>query len=178
MIVSFSLATSAIGIYPEGVWVRVSNATTRKQINILMAEDSTDDRMLMKQALQASHLCWHLHMVEDGEQLLDYLYHRHDYKDLTKAPRPELILLDVYLPKLNGMEALQVIKADPTLRRIPIVMMTASKSENDIRRCYELGASSYLTKPMTFELLLEAVNTLGQYWFDIVELPPDNIHER
>lgn len=155
----------------------MNKATSRKRINILMAEDSTDDRMLMKRALQESHLLWHLYMVEDGEQLLDYLYHRHEYKDLTKAPRPDLILLDVYLPKINGMEALQVIKADPTLRRIPIVMMTASKSENDIRRCYELGASSYLAKPMTFELLVEAVNTLGQYWFDIVELPPASTHE-
>lgn len=155
----------------------MNKATTRKRINILMAEDSTDDRRLMKGALQESHLLWHLYMVEDGEQLLDYLYHRHEYEDLTKAPRPDLILLDVYLPKIDGMEALQVIKADPALRRIPIVMMTASKSENNIRRCYELGASSYLTKPMTFELLVEAVNTLGQYWFDIVELPPANTHE-
>jgi CheY-like chemotaxis protein len=88
-----------------------------------------------------------------------------------------LILLDLYLPKIDGKEALQAIKADPKLRRIPIVVLTSSRAEEDIRRSYELGASSYLTKPMTFELLVEAVNTLGDYWFDIVELPPANTHE-
>jgi CheY-like chemotaxis protein len=155
----------------------VSKSTTRKRINILMAEDSTDDQILMRKALQESYLPWHLYLVEDGEQLLNYLYHRGEYSNVTEAPQPDLILLDVYLPLINGMEVLQVIKADPTLRRIPIVMLTSSKSEDDIRRCYDLGASSYLTKPMTFELLVEAVNTLGQYWFDIVELPPANSHE-
>jgi CheY-like chemotaxis protein len=83
----------------------------------------------------------------------------------------------LYLPKINGIEALQIIKADPKLRRIPIVMLTSSSSEEDIRRSYELGASSYLTKPSTFELLVEAMNTLAEYWFDIVELPPANTHE-
>jgi CheY-like chemotaxis protein len=88
-----------------------------------------------------------------------------------------LILLDLYLPKLDGIEAIKAIKADPNLRRIPIVMLTSSRAEEDIRRSYELGASSYLAKPATFELLVEAVNTLGEYWFDIVELPPANTYE-
>jgi CheY-like chemotaxis protein len=133
--------------------------------------------MLMKRALQESALFKGLYIVKDGEELLDYLHHRRQYSDRAIAPRPDLILLDLYLPKLNGIDALQAIKADPDLRRIPIVILTSSKSEVDIRRSYELGASSYLTKPMTFELLVEAVNTLGEYWFDIVELPPANTHE-
>ncbi len=149
----------------------------RKRFTILLAEDKTHDQMLMKRALQESALFKGLYIVKDGEELLDYLHHRRQYSDRAIAPRPDLILLDLYLPKLNGIDALQAIKADPDLRRIPIVILTSSKSEVDIRRSYELGASSYLTKPMTFELLVEAVNTLGEYWFDIVELPPANTHE-
>ena len=149
----------------------------RKRITILMAEDQTDDQILMRRALGESRLLHELYIVKDGEELLDYLYHRRQYSELAIAPRPDLILLDLYLPKIDGKEALQAIKADPKLRRIPIVVLTSSRAEEDIRHSYELGASSYLTKPMTFELLVEAVNTLGDYWFDIVELPPANTHE-
>ncbi len=149
----------------------------RKPIVVLMAEGSTDDQILMRRALEESHLSWSLYTVKDGEELLDYLHHQGQYRELARAPRPDLILLDLSLPKIDGKEALQAIKADCDLRRIPIVMLTSSKSEEDIRHSYELGASSYLTKPMTFELLVEAVNTIGKYWFDIVELPPANTHE-
>lgn len=149
----------------------------KKRITILLAEDSTDEQTVLQQALEASRLRNHLHIVQDGEQLLDYLHHRGQYSDKAIAPRPDLILLDLYLPKIDGKQALQAIKSDPQLRRIPIVVLTYSKSEEDIRISYELGASSYLAKPMTFELLVEAVNTLGDYWFDIVELPPTNTLE-
>ncbi len=131
----------------------------------------------MRQAFQESHLPWCLYIVKDGEELLDYLHHCRQYSNVAIAPRPDLILLDLYLPKINGAQVIQAIKADSNLRRIPIVMLTSSTAEEDIRRCYELGASSYLAKPMTFELLVEAVNTLGKYWFDIVELPPANTYE-
>ena len=131
----------------------------------------------MRQAFQESYLPWCLYIVKDGEELLDYLHHCRQYSNVALAPRPDLILLDLYLPKINGAQVIQAIKADSNLRRIPIVMLTASTAEEDIRRCYELGASSYLAKPMTFELLVEAVNTLGKYWFDIVELPPANTYE-
>lgn len=149
----------------------------RKRITILLAEDAADEQILMKRALQESRLINDLYIVKDGEELLDYLHHRGQYCELVSAPRPDLILLNLSLPKIDGQEALQVIKADPLLRRIPVVVLSHSKSEEDIRRSYELGASSYLTKPMIFELLVEAVNTLGDYWFDIVELPPANTHE-
>ncbi|HEY9675190.1 MAG TPA: response regulator [Waterburya sp.] len=149
----------------------------RKRITILLAEDAIADQNLMAQALGKSRLPHTLYIVKDGAQLLDYLHHRRQYSELASSPRPDLILLDWHLPKINGAEALQAIKADPHLRRIPIVVMTASTAQEDIRQSYELGASSYFTKPMTFDLLLEAVNTLGEYWFDIVELPPANTNE-
>jgi len=164
-------------IAKESPRVRTRVSIPRKQLTIVMAEDSPDDRSLMRQAFQESHLLWRVHIVKDGEELLDYLYHRGQYSERAIAPRPDLILLDLFLPKLDGIEAIQAIKADPNLRRIPIVMLTSSRAEEDIRRSYELGASSYLAKPATFELLVEAVNTLGEYWFDIVELPPANTYE-
>jgi CheY-like chemotaxis protein len=148
----------------------------KKQITVLMAEDSPEDQFLIKQAFQESAWGWCLYIVNDGEELLDYLYHRGHYQAKV-APRPDLILLDLNLPKLDGNEALQVIKADSKLQRLPIVILTSSQAEADIHRSYELGASSYLTKPMTFALLVEAVNILGEYWFDIVELPPANTYE-
>jgi CheY-like chemotaxis protein len=149
----------------------------KKRITILLAEDSIEEQTVMQQALAASHLGNDLHIVQDGEELLDYLHYRSQYSDKARAPRPDLILLDLYLPKIDGFQVLQAIKSNPQLRRIPIVVLTDSKSEEDIRASYELGASSYLAKPMTFELLVEAVNTLGDYWFDIVELPPTNTLE-
>lgn len=145
-----------------------------KQITLLLAEDSLEYQALMELAFQVSHFRWCPYIVNDGEELLDYLYRRHQYSEKASAPRPHLILLDLYLPKIDGKQAIQIIKADPKLKRIPIVMLTASRVEEDIHRSYELGASSYLAKPSSFELLVEAVNTLGEYWFDIVELPPAN----
>lgn len=146
----------------------------KKRITILLAEDAIADQSLMRQALKRSRLLNNLYIVTDGEELLNYLHRRHQYSDIASSPRPDLILLDWHLPKINGSEVLQAIKADPNLRRIPIVVMTSSSSEQDIRRSYELGASSYFIKPMTFDSLVEAVNTLGEYWFHIVELPPAN----
>lgn len=158
--------------YAYGVRAKVSNP--RKRITILLAEDAIADQSLMKQALKRSHLLNNLYIVTNGEELLDYLHRRHQYSDRTSSPRPDLILLDWHLPKIDGPEVIQAIKADPNLRRIPIVVLTSSSSEQDIRRSYELGASSYFIKPMTFDALVEAVNTLGEYWFHIVELPPAN----
>lgn len=149
----------------------------RKGITILLAEDTIKDQILMSQAIAHSCLPNNLYIVNDGEELLDYLHHRGKYSELPRVPQPDLILLSLHLQKLDSAEAIQAIKADSNLRRIPIIVLTSSSSETDIRRCYELGASSYFTKPTTFDLLVEAVNTLEKYWFDIVELPPANTHE-
>ncbi|MBD2017879.1 response regulator [Microcoleus sp. FACHB-53] len=146
----------------------------RKRITILLAEDAIADQSLMKQALKRSRLLNNLYIVTNGEELLNYLHRRHQYSDIATSPRPDLILVDWHLPKIDGPEVIQAIKTDPSLRRIPIVVLTSSSSEQDIRRSYEVGASSYFIKPMTFDSLVEAVNTLGEYWFHIVELPPAN----
>lgn len=140
-------------------------------IVILMADDDADDRMLTKDALVESRVLNELRFVEDGEELMDYLMQRGDYSDPEKSPRPGLILLDLNMPRKDGREALKEIKSDPNLRRIPIVVMTTSKAEEDIFRSYDFGASSFITKPVTFDRLVELMKTLGQYWVEFVELP-------
>ena len=140
-------------------------------ITILMADDDAGDRLLAKEALAEARLANELHSVEDGEELMEYLYHRGRYSDLNGSPRPGLILLDLNMPRKDGREALKEIKADADLRRIPIVVLTMSKAEEDILRTYDLGANSFITKPVKFEGLVEVMKTLQKYWFDIVELP-------
>ncbi len=137
-------------------------------IIILMADDDADDRMLTKEALEESRVLNELHFVEDGEELMEFLRNRGKYAD---APRPGLILLDLNMPRKDGREALKEIKADGELRRIPVVVMTTSKAEEDIFKSYDLGASSFITKPVTFDRLVELMRTLGQYWVEFVELP-------
>lgn len=144
-----------------------------KSITILMAEDDEDDRLLARQALEESRLANDFHVVEDGEELMDYLRRRNKYSDLSSSPRPGVILLDLNMPRKDGREALQEIKADPELRQIPIVILTTSKAEEDIFRSYDLGASSFITKPVSFEGLIQVMKGLGRYWFEIVDLPPE-----
>jgi len=145
--------------------------TNGKPIIILMADDDSDDRMLVKDAFDESRLNNDLHFVEDGEQLLDYLYRRGKFAELKGQPYPGLILLDLNMPKKDGREALAEIKKDPELRRIPVVILTTSRAEEDILRTYDLGANSFITKPVTFESLVQVVQVLGNYWVEIVELP-------
>lgn len=146
--------------------------TNKNPIIILMADDDDDDRLLTSEALSESRLINGLHFVKDGEELMDYLQHKKNYAAPNSAPRPGLILLDLNMPKKDGREALREIKADPALRRIPIVILTTSKTEEDILRSYDLGANSYITKPVTFEGLVRVIQMLGHYWLEIVELPP------
>ncbi|MFQ6017923.1 MAG: response regulator [Kiloniellaceae bacterium] len=143
-----------------------------KPITLLFADDDADDRFLVKEALAESRLLNDLRFVTDGEELMDYLCHRGAYAEPDSAPRPGLILLDLNMPRKDGREALKEIKADPNLRRIPVVVLTTSKAEEDILRTYELGVNSFITKPVTFEGLVEIMKALSIYWFQIVELPP------
>ncbi|HLL60486.1 MAG TPA: response regulator [Candidatus Nitrosocosmicus sp.] len=145
----------------------------RNPIIILLADDDPDDRMMTEDALAESRLANDLHCVDDGEELLDYLYHRNKHSDPQKSPRPGLILLDLNMPKVDGREALKEIKKDASLRQIPIVVLTTSKTEEDIYKSYDLGVNSFITKPVTFEGLVQAMKTMGKYWFEIVELPPE-----
>jgi two-component system response regulator len=142
-----------------------------KPITILMADDDADDRQMTLEAFEESRLANDLRFVEDGAQLMDYLRRQNQFADPASSPRPGLILLDLNMPKKDGREALREIKADPRLRNIRVVVMTTSKAEEDILRTYDLGAESYVTKPVTFTSLVEVVRTLGKYWLEIVELP-------
>ncbi len=142
-----------------------------KPVTILMADDDPDDRMLAEDALREAHLTNEIRFVEDGEALMNYLHRQKEYADPNTSPRPSIILLDLNMPKKDGREALKEIKSDPTLRRIPVVIMTTSKAEQDIVKSYDLGANSYLTKPVTFDELVIVMRDLGKYWFNIIELP-------
>jgi CheY-like chemotaxis protein len=143
-----------------------------KPVVLLMADDDVEDCMLVREALADNRLANDLRLVHDGEELLAYLRHEGEYADHAAHPRPGLILLDLNMPRMDGREALGQIKSDPQLRKIPVVILTTSKAEEDICRSYALGVNSYITKPVTFDALVETVATLGKYWFEIVELPP------
>jgi CheY-like chemotaxis protein len=145
-----------------------------KVITILLADDDPDDRQLTRDAFAENRLANVLNTVDDGEELLEYLQRRGRYADKRDEPLPGLILLDLNMPRKDGREALKEIKADATLRRIPIVVLTTSKAEEDILRTYDLGVNSYITKPVTFKSLVELIKLLGRYWFEVVELPPDD----
>jgi len=151
-----------------------------RAITILMAEDDPDDRLLAAEALRESRVANDLRFVEDGEQLLDYLRRRGRWAHPAEAPRPGLVLLDLNMPRMDGREALAQIKADPGLRRIPVVVLTTSRAEADVARSYDLGANSFITKPVTFAGLVEVMHTFSRYWFEIVDLPlhgrPDSPH--
>lgn len=145
--------------------------TTATGIVILMADDDDDDYLLTQKALKESKLLNTLCRVKDGEELLEYLRQEGDFKDNATCARPGVILLDLNMPRKDGREALKEIKSDPRLRDIPVVVFTTSKAEEDIYRSYQLGVNSFITKPVTFDGLIRVMQTLGKYWFEIVELP-------
>ncbi len=144
-----------------------------KAITILYADDDAEDRMLVKDAWAENRLANELHFVEDGEELMDYLRRRGNYTHLADQPLPGMILLDLNMPRKDGREALQEIKADPRLRSIPVVVLTTSKAEEDILRAYDLGVNSFILKPVTFQSLVDLTLTLSKYWFEVVELPAE-----
>ena len=143
-----------------------------KPIVILVAEDDADDRMLLQDAFDESRLSNELRFVEDGEQLIAYLRREGEFADPASSPFPGMILLDLNMPKMDGREALKIIKADPALQRIPVIALTTSQAEEDIVRTYGLGVSSFICKPVTFQGLVDVVQVLSAYWIEIVELPP------
>jgi CheY-like chemotaxis protein len=143
----------------------------RQPITILMADDDEDDRMLAQKALRGSRLANEMRFVTDGEELMRYLRQEPPFGMGADAPRPGIILLDLNMPKMDGREALSAIKTDPELRHIPVVVLTTSGAEEDIVRTYDLGVNSFITKPVTFEGLIQVMQTLSRYWFEIVDLP-------
>ena len=143
-----------------------------KPITILMADDDPDDRLLTADALKEARLINDIRFVENGEELLDYLRKQGKFAGAVDAPRPGLILLDLNMPRKDGRTVLKEIKQDADLRTIPVVVLTTSKDDEDVYKSYDLGVNSYIVKPVTFEALVDILQTLEKYWFEIVELPP------
>lgn len=145
----------------------------RIPITILICDDDEGDRMLMQLAFDDAHISNDLRFVRDGDELLDYLYQRGEFGGETgAAPRPGLVLLDLDMPQTDGRATLNAIKTDPELRDIAVVMLTGSASDITITGTYPPGQTAFITKPVTCSGLIEALNELGAYWFEIVELPP------
>lgn len=146
---------------------------TERSISILVADDDPDDRMMIQEAFTENRIANEIAFVEDGEQLMAYLRREGPFAALKDEPYPGIILLDLNMPKKDGREALRELKADPELCRIPIVVLTTSQAEEDVVRTYGLGVSSFITKPVSFEALVDAVRVICQYWIQIVALPPE-----
>ncbi len=138
---------------------------------ILVADDDDDDLLLIRTAFEEIQVKAPFFMVKDGEELMDFLHCRGKYHDPTSAPRPGLILLDLNMPRKDGREALMEIKADPELRQIPVVILTTSRAEEDVKHTYDLGANSFIVKPGTYEGLTNVIKTVTRYWFEVVTLP-------
>ncbi len=139
-----------------------------QRIDILLVEDDPGDVELTKEGLQDAKMLVNLHAVDDGEKALKFLRREAPY---TEAMRPDIILLDLNMPRKDGKETLAEIKADPALRSIPVVILTTSEAESDIAQCYDLGANCYITKPISFEAFTKVVAMIEEFWFTIVKMP-------
>lgn len=142
-------------------------------IVVLLADDDEDDRFLIKEAFLENKIENTLQHVSDGEELMDYLKNRGKFAEKFYYPRPDLILLDLNMPRKDGREALKEIKNDPELKSIPVIVLTTSSTEEDIQRTYEMGVNSFITKPVTYDGMVDLIKTLNQYWFQLVKLPAD-----
>jgi CheY-like chemotaxis protein len=145
--------------------------TTAKPVTILVCDDDEDDRMLTAEALAESHLANDLRFTVDGQDALDYLYRRGRWSDAADSPRPGIILLDLNMPRRNGREVLEVIKADPELRAIPVIALTTSQAEEDVQATYDSGANAFISKPVTYEQLVDRMRLWSSFWLQIVTLP-------
>ena len=138
---------------------------------ILLAEDDPGDQELTRRALQDEIVQSILYIVSDGEEAMDFLLRRGNYENAADAPRPDLMLLDLNMPKLDGRQVLHQIRSHASLRRLPVVVLTTSKQEEDIIRSYDLGCNSFITKPVEVDSFMRTVRGLGSYWFELVTLP-------
>ncbi len=138
---------------------------------ILMVDDDEDDRMMTEKALQKNRVINPILFLSDGEELMDYIKRKGKFSDPATSIRPCFILLDLNMPRMDGRKALLFLKSDPELKKIPVVVLSTSSAEEDILRSYNLGANSFITKPITFDGLVSTMETLKNYWLEIVELP-------
>jgi two-component system response regulator len=144
---------------------------TVKPLIVLVADDDPDDRLMFKESFAEIGLPHPVHYVENGEELLLYLNRSGKYGEFADFPLPSLVFLDLNMPRKDGREALREIKTDPHFRRIPVVVFTTSKAEEDIFRTYDLGANSFISKPLSFDALVETIRITARYWLEIVERP-------
>jgi len=138
---------------------------------ILMAEDDSDDRLLAQDALAEAGPGADVRFVENGMELMDYLHHRNKFSEAGSSPAPGVIILDLNMPKKDGREALQELKANPEFRHIPVLILTTDRADTDIARVYELGANSFISKPTAFKALVAVMRSIREYWFQVVVLP-------
>jgi CheY-like chemotaxis protein len=150
--------------------MKVANKGT--PVTILLVEDDQGDQELTRRALQESKIRNELHVAKDGEEALAYLFRCGKFKDPATSPRPDLLLLDLNLPRVDGRQVLERVRADSKLRRMAVVVLTTSRQEEDILRSYELGCNSFITKPVDMNQFMQAIHTLEEYWFQVVVLPP------
>jgi CheY-like chemotaxis protein len=141
-------------------------------VKILLVEDNLQDIEIARRAFAKGRVKNELIVVRDGQEALDYLYRQGKYKDPASSPRPGMILLDLNLPKVGGMEVLQQIKKDEALKSIPVIVLTASPREEDVVRTYNLGVNTYIQKPVEFDNFMRVVNAVQEYWIVIASLPP------
>ncbi|MGO9018495.1 MAG: response regulator [Syntrophobacteraceae bacterium] len=144
----------------------------KKKTVLLMADDDEDDCLLMNEAVREIFKSEHFFCLRDGQELMDYLLRRGIYTDRKKFPAPDLIFLDLNMPKKDGFQTLKEIKEHPKLKAIPVLIYSTAEEQEQIELCYKIGANSYITKPMSFESLVKTVRCLSEYWFGIAKLPP------
>ena len=140
--------------------------------NILLVDDDPGDQELTRRAMESGRIINKLFIVNDGEEALDFLYHKGKYSDPQSVPLPDLILLDLNMPKIDGKKVLQKIKSDPELKRIVVVVLSTSQLEQDIIKSYELGANSFITKPVDMDEFVSSIEILKDYWLQLVKLSP------
>lgn len=145
-----------------------------KPINILLVEDNPLDVEVIQEVFKLIESKNRLFLTKDGEEALDFIYHRGKYQDTSLAPVPDLILLDIRMPKIDGLEVLKIIKSDENLKKIPVLILTVSDRDADVRRAYEYGANSYIVKPIEFSGFANIFTKIEEYWFTIAKLP---LHE-
>lgn len=143
---------------------------SKKTFIVLMAEDNQHDIVATERAWKENNIANPLYIVRDGEECLDYLHQRGKYSEPGSAPRPGILLLDIKMPKMDGLAVLKQIREDEKLRRLPVVILTTSKAEEDRLKSYDLGANAYIVKPVGFQSIAEAVRTINLFW-ELVELP-------
>ncbi len=145
----------------------------KKIFTILYAEDDEDDFFLLSDSLRKANFKCDLHRVRNGQEALDFLYHKNAFQDSLKHPRPNMVLLDLKMPIMDGNEALKRIRSDKEFSKIPVVVLTSSKATEDISKSYGYGANSYIQKPDWYEEMISLVNMIGRYWFQLIVLPEE-----